>query len=51
MAQAEVNRRRTPEKKKSSEGKSLKGTLASVMIMGVLIIVSWLGVWALYLSR
>ncbi len=51
MAQVEVNRKRTTEKKELSEKSSLKGTLTSVMIMGALIIVSWFGVWALYLSR
>lgn len=30
---------------------NLKGTLISVGILGLFIIVSWVGVWALYLSR
>lgn len=29
----------------------LKGTFTSVMLLGVLIIVSWIGVWLLFLSR
>lgn len=30
---------------------NLKGTLISVSILGLIIIVSWIGVWALFLSR
>ena len=30
---------------------NLKGTLTSVMFLGGFIIVSWLGVWLLYLYR
>ncbi|MUV39816.1 hypothetical protein JNUCC1_03700 [Lentibacillus sp. JNUCC-1] len=33
------------------EEKSLKGSFVSVMILGVFLIVSWAGVWMLYLSR
>lgn len=38
---------------KTSEKKehSLKGTLFSVMFLGVFIIISWVGVYALFLSR
>jgi len=30
---------------------NLKGTLFSVSILGVFIIISWIGVWALYVAR
>ncbi len=33
------------------EGVNLKGTLYSVSAVGVVIILSWVGVWALFLSR
>lgn len=38
---------------KQSEEKEqgLKGTFASVMLLGAFIVVSWLGVFVLYLSR
>lgn len=42
---------RTVEKRKLAENNSFTGAFASVMILGVLIIVSWFGVWLLYLSR
>lgn len=41
-----------PDKKeKEQEGIDLRGTLVSVGFLGLVIIVSWLGVWYLYLSR
>lgn len=41
-----------PQKKeKQQEGIDLRGTLVSVGFLGFFIIVSWLGVWYLYLSR
>jgi len=40
------------EKEKGSEKEvSLKGTFISVMILGVFLLISWFGVWALYMSR
>ncbi|MGM8211578.1 cytochrome c oxidase subunit 2A [Virgibacillus sp. W0430] len=30
---------------------AFKGTFISVMILGLFLIVSWVGVWALFLSR
>lgn len=30
---------------------SLKGTLVSVVILGLFLIVSWFGVWSLYMVR
>jgi len=43
------------EKKEEFEEKtdedSFKGTLASVMMLGGFLIISWVGVWILYLVR
>nr|WP_254052706.1 cytochrome c oxidase subunit 2A [Bacillus sp. V59.32b] len=39
------------QKKKEEKEDTLKGTLASVMILGVFLIVSWFSVYALFLSR
>lgn len=39
------------DKQKLDENSSLKGTFVSVMILGVLIIITWFGVWILYLWR
>ncbi|RYG73144.1 cytochrome c oxidase subunit 2A [Lentibacillus lipolyticus] len=39
------------EKQGTEEGISLKGTFTAVMLLGAFIIVSWVGVWALFLSR
>ncbi|MEN1969392.1 cytochrome c oxidase subunit 2A [Lentibacillus sp. N15] len=39
------------EKLESKQNSSLKGTFASVMLLGAFIIVSWVGVWILFLSR
>ncbi len=43
----------TPAKVKSEpeHEQNLKGTLASVLLLGLVIIVIWGGVFALYLSR
>lgn len=30
---------------------NLKGTLFSVSVLGLFIIISWIGVWALYVAR
>lgn len=44
-----------PERKEQTtdphEGINLKGTLYSVTIVGLVIILSWVGVWGLFLSR
>lgn len=37
-----------PEKEDTN---TLKGTFISVMLLGGFIIVTWIGVWALFLSR
>jgi hypothetical protein len=37
-----------PEKEETN---ALKGTFISVMLLGGFIIVTWIGVWALFLSR
>lgn len=50
MPEPELNQR-TTENKKLEEKSSLKGTFVSVMILGALIIMSWFGVWILYISR
>lgn len=39
------------EKKEKKEEVDLRGTFFSVMLLGVFIIVSWAGVWSLYLYR
>ncbi|HLR66283.1 subunit I/II of b(o/a)3-type cytochrome C oxidase [Virgibacillus alimentarius] len=50
MPKAQVNQQSL--KKDASEDKtSLKGTFVSVMLLGGFIILSWLGVWGLYISR
>lgn len=38
-------------KEESKEKESFKGTLASVMLLGGFLIISWVGVWILYLIR
>lgn len=39
-----------PEQHEQEHGE-LKGTFVSVMLLGGFIIVTWLGVWILFLSR
>ncbi|MBU8879025.1 cytochrome c oxidase subunit 2A [Bacillus sp. FJAT-29790] len=48
MAKPELNRKVETEIEDSS---SLKGTFASVMILGVFLIVTWVGVYMLFLDR
>ncbi|KAB2338265.1 cytochrome c oxidase subunit 2A [Cytobacillus depressus] len=48
MAKPELSRQPEPEIEDSS---SLKGTLASVFILGLFLIVIWAGVYALFLDR
>ncbi|MFC0187919.1 cytochrome c oxidase subunit 2A [Fictibacillus aquaticus] len=49
MPQLETNK---PKKlKKAEKEQDLKGTLLSVMLLGLFIILSWGAVYALYLSR
>jgi len=38
-------------KEEEKEETSFKGTFASVMLLGGFLILSWLGVWLLFLSR
>lgn len=39
------------EKHKDEDSKDLKGTFISVMLLGGFLIISWAGVWILYLIR
>lgn len=39
------------ESKKTVEEHSLKGTFTSVMIVGAILLVSWLGVFLLFMAR
>lgn len=39
------------KRQKKEEKSSLKGTFVSVMTLGLFIIISWAGVWVLYLTR
>lgn len=39
------------QSKHSDNNYSLKGTFASVMIVGAVIVVCWLGIFVLFLSR
>jgi len=48
MSEAERKEELTEEQEK---GTNLKGTLYSVGILGLVIILSWIGVWSLFLSR
>lgn len=34
-----------------TEGTSLKGTFISVMLLGCFLIISWIGVYALFITR
>ncbi|MDQ0155156.1 cytochrome c oxidase subunit 2A [Robertmurraya andreesenii] len=48
MAKAEMKYDTQPE---NEEHSSLKGTLASVFILGAILVVTWVGVYFLYLDR
>jgi len=39
------------KKKQNRETHSLKGTLIAVILLGTFILISWFGVYALFLSR
>ncbi len=39
------------QEKEVKEAVNLTGTLYAVSILGIIIILSWFGVWALYLAR
>lgn len=39
------------ESDEKQETNDLKGTFISVMLLGGFIIITWIGVWALFLSR
>lgn len=41
----------TSSSSKEEKKSDLRGTFISVMILGVFLLGSWFGVWALYLSR
>ncbi|MFC7371346.1 cytochrome c oxidase subunit 2A [Fictibacillus iocasae] len=49
MPQIETNKHK--KTKKETKEQELKGTLFSVMLLGLFIILSWSAVYALYLSR
>lgn len=38
-------------KKKTDSGPNLKGTLISVFAVGIIIVVMWIAVYALYVAR
>ncbi|WP_195914124.1 cytochrome C oxidase subunit II [Planococcus salinarum] len=38
-------------KKNEHEGLDLRGTLASVMVVGVIIVVMWVAVYLMYIGR
>ncbi|MBY0122651.1 cytochrome c oxidase subunit 2A [Bacillus sp. S/N-304-OC-R1] len=48
MAKPELTRKTETEVEDSS---SLKGTLASVFILGIILIATWAGVYTLFLDR
>ncbi|WP_066061149.1 cytochrome c oxidase subunit 2A [Neobacillus soli] len=48
MAKAEL---KTKQKTEIEDSSSLKGTLASVFILGFFIVVSWVGVYYLFVER
>lgn len=50
MAAPKLNRKHETETE-IEESSSLKGTLASVFILGLILIVTWAGVYALFLDR
>jgi len=39
------------KKSEDKETHSLKGTLIAVILLGIFIIISWFGIYALFLSR
>lgn len=39
------------KKEKKKEATSLKGTFISVMLLGLFLIISWFGIYGLFLSR
>lgn len=49
MAKTELNTNKKIKVK--DQDNSLTGTLASVFLLGFFIIISWLGVWFLFLDR
>ncbi|MGM8365384.1 cytochrome c oxidase subunit 2A [Virgibacillus sp. W0181] len=51
MAKVEQTQKQQPMKDEDSKEHSFKGTFVSVMLLGGFLIVSWIGVWALFLSR
>lgn len=47
MSKPELQKQTTPE----TEESSLKGTLVSVIILGLFLLISWFGVWYIFISR
>jgi hypothetical protein len=50
-AQLKTGPKSNPKVKQEEESESLKGTMASVMFLGLFIIVTWLGVYFLFVDR
>jgi hypothetical protein len=50
MAETELVKK-TKSKTETEKSSSLKGTLASVFLLGFFIVFAWLGVYYLYLDR
>lgn len=46
-----VEQRHDPMKEHETDHDTLKGTFTFVMLLGGFLIVTWIGVWALYLVR
>ncbi|QED48377.1 hypothetical protein [Cytobacillus dafuensis] len=52
MAKTELNRNTETETEiEVEDSSSLKGTLASVFLLGVILIVTWVSVYSLFLDR
>lgn len=49
LSKSQIEKKEEFEEKTDEE--SFKGTLASVMMLGGFLIISWVGVWILYLVR
>lgn len=47
MPKLDTEKQTTPE----TEEPSLKGTLVSVIILGLFLLISWFGVWYIFISR
>lgn len=50
MAEPKMEKKAMDEQN-TGQDENLKGTFVSVLILGGFLVVSWVGVWALYLIR